>query len=48
MPMTEEISKQVLTLPMYASLTKDEMNYVTSSVNDLNMFISICASLVRL
>lgn len=32
LPMTEEISKRVLTLPMYASLTKDEMNYVTNSV----------------
>jgi perosamine synthetase len=32
LPMTEKISKQVLTLPMYASLTKDEMNHVTESV----------------
>ncbi len=32
LPMTEKISKQVLTLPMYASLTKDEMDYVTSNV----------------
>ena len=32
LPMTERISKHVLTLPMYASLTKDEMDYVTSSV----------------
>jgi perosamine synthetase len=32
LPMTERISKQVLTLPMYASLTKDEMDYVTDSV----------------
>jgi perosamine synthetase len=32
LPMTERISKQVLTLPMYASLTKDEMDYVIESV----------------
>jgi perosamine synthetase len=32
LPITEKISKQVLTLPMYASLTKDEMNHVTESV----------------
>jgi len=32
LPMTEKISKQVLTLPMYASLTKDEMDYVASGV----------------
>jgi len=28
LPVTEEISKQVLTLPMYPSLMKEEMNYV--------------------
>jgi perosamine synthetase len=32
LPMTERISKHVLTLPMYASLTKDEMDYVVESV----------------
>ncbi len=32
LPMTEKISRQVLTLPMYASLTKDEMDYVTNNV----------------
>lgn len=32
LPMTEKISEQVLTLPMYASLTKDEMDYVASCV----------------
>ncbi|MDH5691081.1 MAG: DegT/DnrJ/EryC1/StrS family aminotransferase [Candidatus Bathyarchaeota archaeon] len=32
LPMTEKISAQVLTLPMYASLTKDEMDYVASCV----------------
>jgi len=34
LPVTEEISNRVLSLPMYASLTKDEMNYVTDSVRD--------------
>ena len=28
LPVTEEISKQVLTLPMYPSLTTEEMNYI--------------------
>jgi perosamine synthetase len=32
LPMTEKICKHVLTLPMYASLTKDEMDHVTESV----------------
>jgi len=32
LPMTEKISKQVLTLPMYASLTKDEMDYIVTCV----------------
>jgi len=34
LPMTEKISKQVLTLPMYASLTKDEMDYIVTCVRD--------------
>jgi perosamine synthetase len=32
LPMTEKISKQVLTLPMYASLTNDEMDYIVENV----------------
>jgi len=32
LPVTEKISKQVLTLPMYASLTKDEMDHIVSGV----------------
>ncbi len=32
LPMTEEISKRVLTLPMYASMTKDEMDHVIGAV----------------
>jgi len=34
LPVTEELSSQVLTLPMYASLTKDEMDYVADSVRN--------------
>lgn len=34
LPNTERLSNRVLTLPMYASLTKDEMNYVIGSVRD--------------
>jgi perosamine synthetase len=32
LPVTEELSKQVLTLPMYASLTTDEMNFIVNQV----------------
>ena len=32
LPVTEEISKQVLTLPMYPSLTRQEMDYILKSV----------------
>ena len=35
LPVTEELSSQVLTLPMHASLTKDEMDYVAASIRDL-------------
>jgi perosamine synthetase len=34
LPVTEKISQQVLTLPMYPTLTKDEMDYMASSVRD--------------
>lgn len=34
LPVTEELSNRVLSLPMYASLTKGEMDYVTDSVRD--------------
>jgi perosamine synthetase len=34
LPITEKIAKHVLTMPMYASLTKDEMNYVLESLKD--------------
>jgi len=33
LPVTEEISKQVLALPMYPSLTKQEMNYIAGAVD---------------
>jgi perosamine synthetase len=32
LPVTERISQQVLTLPMYPSLTEDEMNYIADEV----------------
>jgi perosamine synthetase len=32
LPYTERISHQVLTLPMYPSLTKDEINYIVESI----------------
>ena len=34
LPVTEKISKQVLTLPMYPSLTTDDMDYVADNVED--------------
>jgi perosamine synthetase len=34
LPVTEELSERVLTLPMYASMTTDEMNYVISSIRE--------------
>lgn len=34
LPITERLSNQILTLPVYASLTKDEMNYIASGVSD--------------
>ena len=34
LPITEELSKQVLTLPMYASLTTDEMNLIADHVKE--------------
>ncbi len=33
LPVTERLSKQVLTLPMYPTLTKDEINYITDNIN---------------
>lgn len=32
LPVTERISNQVLTLPMYPSLTRDEINYIVESI----------------
>lgn len=34
LPVTEEISNQVLTLPMYPTLTRKEINYMTEEVNN--------------
>jgi len=32
LPVTEKISKEVLTLPLYPTLTKEEMDYVTKNI----------------
>lgn len=34
LPVTEELSERVLTLPMYASMTTEEMTYVISSIKE--------------
>ena len=34
LPLTESISQKVLTLPMYPTLTKDEMDYMTDKIKD--------------
>ena len=34
LPKTEKISQQVLTLPMYPSLTKDDMNFISDSIDE--------------
>lgn len=34
LPVTEKISQQILTLPMYPGLTKDEMNFISDSINE--------------
>lgn len=34
LPKTEKISQQVLSLPMYPSLTKEEMDYITNSIGE--------------
>jgi perosamine synthetase len=33
LPITEDVSKQVLTLPMYPTLTKKEMDYIAEKIN---------------
>ncbi len=33
LPVTEEISEQVLTLPMYPTLTKNQINYITEKID---------------
>jgi len=32
LPMTEKVSQQVLTLPLYPNMTKEEKNYLTDSI----------------
>ena len=34
LPKTEKISQQVLTLPMYPSLTKNEINFISDTINE--------------
>jgi perosamine synthetase len=34
LPVTEEISKQILTLPMYPTLTKEEMKYIVEEIKN--------------
>ena len=34
LPKTEKISQQVLTLPMYPSLTKDDINFISDSIDE--------------
>ena len=34
LPMTEKISQQVLTLPMYPNMTNEEKNYLIDSINE--------------
>ena len=33
LPVTEKVSDQVLTLPLYPNMEKEEMNYIVDSVN---------------
>ena len=34
LPMTEKISKQVLTLPLYPNMTNEEKNYLVDSIDE--------------
>ena len=34
LPITERVSREVLTLPMYPTLTKEEIDYILSQIND--------------
>ena len=34
LPVTEKISQQVLTLPMYPNLTKNEINFISDTINE--------------
>jgi len=34
LPITERVSNQVLTLPMYPTLTKEEIDYVVEQIKD--------------
>ena len=34
LPKTEQISEQILTLPLYPNMTKDEIEYLTNSISE--------------
>ena len=34
LPITEKISEQALTLPMYPNMDSEEMNYLTNSIDE--------------
>jgi perosamine synthetase len=34
LPLTEKVASEVLTLPMYPTLTKEEINYIAQSIED--------------
>jgi perosamine synthetase len=34
LPVTEKISREILTLPMYPSLTEDEISYIVDEIKD--------------
>ena len=34
LPVTEKLSRQVLTLPLYPALTEDEMNYIVATISE--------------
>jgi dTDP-4-amino-4,6-dideoxygalactose transaminase len=34
LPLTEKVASEVLTLPMYATLTREEMDYIVEQIQD--------------
>lgn len=35
LPVTEEVSQRIVTLPMFPSLTREQLNYIVTSVNSV-------------